>query len=257
MRGWIWMMAIGGFVGACATGPSRDPKQARVHYQIGLSYLEDQKYPEALKEFEDAARFDPTDAAFHMHVGIAYLQLEKTEEAAKWVSEACTMSDPFPECWNNLSHIELRRGHAAQAAQYAEKALATDTYSTPETALANLARAQLALKQPQKALATVQKALRLKPQACELRILLNPIYLRSNDLETALSEAKRTTFFCRLEPNAHLWEAYLLQKIGRRSDAEQKYREIMDLFRQPETIDASRVALERLKQRLPLQEPRS
>lgn len=257
MRGSMWIMTVLGLLGACATGPARDTKQARVHYQIGLSYLEDQKYPEALKEFEDATRFDPTDAAFHMHVGIAYLQLDKIDDAAKWVSEACTMTEPFPECWNNLSHIELRRGHATQAAEYAEKALTTDTYSTPETALANLARAQLALKQLPKALATVQRALRLKPQACDLRILLNPIYLRSNDLETALSEAKRTTFFCRLDPQAHLWEAYLLQKIGRRRDAEQKYREIMELFRQPETIDASRVALERLKQRLPLPEPRS
>ncbi len=256
MRGRSWITILL-WLGACAHGPEKDPKQARVHYQIGLSYLEDQKYPEALKEFEDAARFDPSDPALHMHVGIAYLQLEKIDEAAKWVSEACKMPEPFPECWNNLSHIELRRGHAAEAASYAEKALATDTYSTPETAFANLARAQLALKQPQKALTTLQKSLRLKPQACDLRILLNPTYIRLNDLETALSEARRTKFFCRLEPQAHLWEAYLLQKIGRRSDAEQKYREIMELFRQPETIDASRVALERLKKRLPLPEPRS
>lgn len=257
MRGWK-LIATVVWLGACAHGPSQqEAKQARVHYQIGLSYLEDQKYPEALKEFEEAARLDPTDSGLHMHVGIAYLQLDKLDESAKWVSEACKMTEPFPECWNNLSHIELRRGHATEAAAHAEKALTTDTYSTPETALANLTRAQLALNQPKKALATVQRALRLKPQSCDLRILLSPVHIRLGDLETALDEARRTSFFCRLEPNAHLWEAYLLQKIGRRSDAEQKYRSIMELFRQPETIDASRVALERLKKRLPLPEPRS
>ena len=40
-----------------------DPSLQYAHYHLGLSYFQEQRYPEALKELQSAAQFDPQNAA--------------------------------------------------------------------------------------------------------------------------------------------------------------------------------------------------
>ena len=42
-----------------------DPSLQQAHYHLGLSYFQEQRYPEALRELQRAAQFDPYNAAVH------------------------------------------------------------------------------------------------------------------------------------------------------------------------------------------------
>lgn len=240
---------------ACSHRSHSNPKEAGIHFQVGLSLFEDKEYPKALEEFKKARALDDASAAIRMHVGLAYLKIEKLNEASQEIELACKMQDPFPECWNNLSYVELKRGHPREAATFAQKALQTDTYPTPETALENWALAQIDIKDFKGARKNLEHARRLKPESCSLRTASVLLLGRQGDWDEALRESRRTIHLCRIDPAPHLWEAYALYKLGQRAQAEAKYHEILNLFNRPDAADAARVALDRLKNRIPLKEP--
>ncbi|MBS1983773.1 MAG: tetratricopeptide repeat protein [Bdellovibrionales bacterium] len=248
-----------GVLAACASNSQRseqDRTYAQTHFEVAIGFWQEGHFPEALAEFQKAHNLNPEEPDYLMHRGMAYLRLERFDLAEADVAQACTMRKPYPECWNNLAYVQLARKNAPAAAISARKALETDTYTAPELALGNLANAQIEMKQYAEAKATIDHALRLSPNNCDVRFLLSRLAIRQNDYDLALSESKRTVFFCRLNPTAHLWEAYSFYKIGQRARAERKYRDIMDLFRKSEAVDASRTALEKLNKRIPLDEPK-
>lgn len=244
------------FVSACSTHSlHRNEKQSQLHFQVGLSHFEDRDYPQALSEFQRALELDEGSSSILMHIGLAYLKMDKLEQAETRVRQACTLKEAFPECWNNLAYIQLRQHEPNKAAISAQKALAFDTYQTPEIAYENLSRAQIDLKQYAPARKNLEKALRIRPESCELRMTSALLLVRQGDFDEALRESKRTVFLCKLDPRAHLWEAYCEYRLGNRSLAEKKYNEILDLFNRADAADAARVAIDRLKNRIPLEEP--
>jgi CHAT domain-containing protein len=56
---------------------------ARTHYDLGVFYLTQQKYEEAIKEFENALRFDDKLAKLHNDLGAARFELAKIGEKEK------------------------------------------------------------------------------------------------------------------------------------------------------------------------------
>ena len=252
----ILLTAIPALLAACASHDApKDAARASTADQIGLGLLAENKGPESLALFEQAMALDSTQPEYQMHSGLSYVLLERFDEAEKRVGAACARVEIFPACWSHLADVQLRAGHPALAAKSARRALSVDTFPSPEIALAHLARAELALGRPNEALAAVEKALRLSPRSCDLRPLATLIRSRRGEFEAALDEAQRAVTFCPHDPRGHFWIAFSEYKLGRRDRAQKKYREIMDLFKQPEIVDKSRAAVERLQKRLPLDEP--
>lgn len=243
-------------LGACASSPHRNPQQAQLHFEVGVGFLQDGRYPDSLAEFEKAQSLDPDQATYRMHVGLAYYKMGLFPKAEETIGQACRAQTPYPECWYNLAIVALEAKKPKLAAAHARKALETVTYSSPEGALAVLARAETELKHFPEARQNIARALRLAPNNCALRNVLSLVLVRAQDFEAGLEEARRTAFLCRADSAAQLWEAYAFYKIGQRGAAQARFERIHESFRQQETVDAARVALERLKKRVPLDEPR-
>lgn len=240
-------------LGCASRGQS---EKADLHFEIGRSFYEDGRYPDSIAQFQAALQEDPNRPAALLYLGMAYYKIEHFDDAVKNIQKACGLSEVYPECWNNLAAVELGRGHAREAAAAAQKALSTDTYATPELALANLARAQLLLKDSRSALSNVDKALRLKPEACALRQLRVKVLAHRAEFEAGLNEAQTLVRNCPLDPSSHLWEAYALYKIGRRSEAASKYAQVPKLFAEGSATEESREALLLMKKKIPPNEPK-
>ena len=58
-----------------------DPSLQYAHYHLGLSYFQEQRYPEALSELQRAAQFDPQNAAVQFYQGYTLYQLKRYREA--------------------------------------------------------------------------------------------------------------------------------------------------------------------------------
>lgn len=243
------------FVSACRTGPAPKPEAAQMHYQIGVGYLGEDRFPEALTEFQTAQKLDPSDALFELHVGLAYLKLERLDDALKHVASACQRLPELPECWNNLAAVHLARREYPQTVTAAQKALSFDTYGTPESAEFHQAAALLAQKNYPAARAAAERGLKAKADDCLLRKLVIRIAARARQWPRAADESARGVIYCRADAGAYLWKAYTSARLGRLSEAETEYRRAADLFRQPAVVDASRAALERMRRGLPPEEP--
>lgn len=251
-------MILGLVTAACISNAPRGPSnqdKVEAYYQIGLSFFEEGRYPEAIGKFQDAYALDPQRYDILMNLGMTYMKVEKWDLALAKTSEACLAAKVYPECWNNLAIIYLKRGNAPKAKDSAKRALSVTTYSTPELALSNLARAHMLVGENRDARRELEKALRLNPEACAPRVLLGKTWLRLNEPEEALREVKIALARCPMAPEAHLWQAYIYYKLGQRRSARLKYEQIMELYKQGEVNDVSRLNLERLEKKVPLREP--
>jgi tetratricopeptide (TPR) repeat protein len=56
---------------------------ARTHHSLGVFYLTQRKYADAVKEFESAARLADENAKIHNDLGVAYFELAKTSATEK------------------------------------------------------------------------------------------------------------------------------------------------------------------------------
>ncbi len=236
-------------------GSPRNAEKTEAFFQIGLSFMEEGRYPEAVGKFEEAYAMDPRRYEILMHSGMAYMRMERWEEAVSKTSTACKSVKVYPECWNNLSLIYIKKGDARRAKDAAQKALDTNTYATPEIALSNLAQAELMLGENLLAKQHLDRAIRLKPDSCVPRLVLGKTWLRLNDPEEAVRALKLSVNRCPLQSEPHLWQAYAYYKLGQPKSSKRKYEQIIELFRKGSVVDQARGNLEKLQKRLVLNEP--
>lgn len=251
------LFLTGVLLSSCATQPGlHEQKEAQVRFELGSGFFEDGRYPDSIQQFELALSKDPRRNDIKMMLGMSYFKMEKYKKAEELILEAClNEKTPYPECWNNLAAVYLKDDKPTQAVDAANKALAIDTYPTPEMALGNLALAEVKLNQLSAAQAAIEKAMRFNPDNCLVRVVFTKVLIGQKVPEAALRETKTSIAHCPLMASAHLWQAYVYYKLGQRANAETKYKEIINTFRRGEAVDESRLALEKLHNRIPLKEP--
>jgi len=241
---------------ACSSTRNANSEISGDLYRIGVGMLSDGQFPQAISVLEQAREQDSENATIRSQLGLAYMKVENWEHAETHLREATRLDPEFAEAWNNLSAFYVMRKRPDEAIDAANKALKIPTYSTPEMARANLARARLLKEDYKGARSEAEKALRISPNHCGLRVLLSKTLVDDKDFEAALVEAQKARRTCPSWETAHLWEAYSYYKIGQRRQAQSKYAEIISLFKRGEAAEQSRVALKDLSQRIPLKEPK-
>jgi Tfp pilus assembly protein PilF len=219
---------------------------AQTHFDMGLGHLEDQRFPEAISEFQKAQEQDPNNPQIGLHLGIAELQAGHIKSAREHMEKACSEKSPYPECWNNLAYLELQAKRPKVAIQHAQKALETVTYSTPELALGNLAKGHIELKQFAQARPAIERALKISPENCNLRLIENLYFARQKNWKETLHRASRTSQICRSTPESYFWEAYAYAKLGKSDLARRKCGDVLEMFRNAVILDKGRACLEKL-----------
>ena len=88
----------------------------------GLKALENQKYPEAVEQFQKAVAQSPKDYAVHFHLGLALSLLNKDSEAIAEYKSVLELSPGLYEAELNLGILLLRQKMAAAAIPYLKAA---------------------------------------------------------------------------------------------------------------------------------------
>lgn len=68
---------------------------AQTHHALGIFYLTQRKYPEAIKEFQAALKFADRNAQIHNDLGAAYFELSKTEPKEKQLADLAQALEEF------------------------------------------------------------------------------------------------------------------------------------------------------------------
>jgi Tfp pilus assembly protein PilF len=127
---------------SCASTPKEDKLQkAKAHYQLGVSYLNDNNIQPAFVEFQKALELNPDDKETLNAIGVIYLlKLEDYPRAIEFLQKALRLDRNYSEAWNNLGVAYERTGKYNEAVEAYKAALLNTFYRNPEKALNNLGR---------------------------------------------------------------------------------------------------------------------
>ncbi|MDX2132709.1 MAG: tetratricopeptide repeat protein [Planctomycetota bacterium] len=186
-----WLASLDGL----ATSPPMHMLVAECWVDLGISSNSKDDLARAIAA-ADKAKGDPATAPFaHLVTATAYDYVDDADRAIEAYDQARTLLPENPIILNNLAYrLTLKRIRAADAVQYATKAVALSANESP-AARANfmdtLAQAQLAGGAPKDALATFTTAQSLAPGMPDLFVGLAECHQTLGDAAQAREQLRR------------------------------------------------------------------
>jgi tetratricopeptide (TPR) repeat protein len=198
------------------------------HYNRGITYLNDERYSEAVTAFQNAITLDSDFAAAHYNLGLAYLKMETYPRAVSSLEKTIALDPNHKAAHHALALSYLGQQELGKARDAAREALKIDPNYQPASALLEaidpsfkppetqdttqpdprqsidsqpdaksrqqmhyeLGAAYLDSKMHTEAIAEFQKAIDLDPDFTVAYISLGTVYLEMGQLDDAENAAK-------------------------------------------------------------------
>ena len=176
------------------------PQCARAHSNLGTEYLNRKDYRTALSHYQQAVSLRPEHAIFHNNLGRVYGVLGDLENAQAELMKATKLDPALAEAMNNLGIIYFQKKQYKEAAWL----FAQSDRRKPDARVAfNLAKAQLQLGLPDKAQASLQKALQLQPDYPDALLVLGVQLRKQGNNDAALDAFSRLLSIKPQDAEAH------------------------------------------------------
>ena len=191
------------------------PNSADLHLSLGYALLMDGRRPEALAEFEAAARLAPTDAAplvGQAAAEVAAVQEDHLARAADLLQSALKLQPEYAPAHLVAGLLAMRRGDAQVAEQSLRRAIELDASSFQ--AHSYLSVVQLATGDSTAALDSARKAVGMAPASALAHQSLATAYAFTGDLRQAGKEADLALQANAESPAAHLVRAQVRLAAG-------------------------------------------
>lgn len=103
-----------------------DPRLPMAHFLLGEIYLYQQTPSRALDEFQKELALNPTVWLVYWRLGDALIRLERYDDAEKVLKQSLWLNETFTGSYLLLGEIQLKKGDAALAAGFLNRALKLD-----------------------------------------------------------------------------------------------------------------------------------
>lgn len=135
-------------------------KKSRSHYELGVSYANDNKVQMAYVEFQKAYELNPNDKEVLNALGLVYIVFEDFQKAKESFTKAITIDPNFSEVHLNLGVVYSREGKWPAAVDEFKAALKNPIYRAPEKAYGNLGGAYYRLGRFDEAIDAYKEAIK-------------------------------------------------------------------------------------------------
>lgn len=156
------------------------------HLMLGKAYLNRQETQKAVAELERAVASNPNLPFVHFNLGIAYARAGYNSRAEQEFRRDILIEPDLPEPYQLLGEFYVRAGKDDEAERFFKQALQRD--SKMSDALSGLAKIYLRQERYQQALADVDAALRLAPNAGNLHFVRGRILTKMGRVDEAKKE---------------------------------------------------------------------
>jgi tetratricopeptide (TPR) repeat protein len=139
-----------------------DEKSAAAHNDLGTALMSQGRLPDALRHFQRAAALAPRDENVQFNLGNALNRASRADEAAAAYERALALNPAFPDAHANLGALLFSRGRVKEALPHFERAVELQ----PNSAVlhTNVASALAASGRYEDAMRHVRRALELNPE---------------------------------------------------------------------------------------------
>ena len=190
------LLVLGTFLGggACAS-LQRDKvarhKSAEAHYHIGVRYLQDGEYAQAMLELRKAEVFEPKDPRIQNAMGLVYFATDRPSEAEAAYRKALSLKKDYSEARVNLGTLYARQGRCEEAIPEYRKALEDPFYPTPALALHNIGLCYRSLGREREAEKALREAVDQDPNLFRAYLDLGRLYYAQNRMDEAVKVFRR------------------------------------------------------------------
>jgi type IV pilus biogenesis/stability protein PilW len=210
---------------ACAHTPSRkDRDAAEIHYQLGADALRSGRRGEAMKEFDEALKYDDRHAPAHLGRGLTFQLAGKTAEAEAEYRRALEIDPALPDAHNTLGQLLATSGRLEEAVKEFDLALDDMTYRDAYLARCNKGIALYRLGRREEGMTQLRTCISLAPRYCQGHRELGRIELEEGRLQDALQSFTRYTELCDRTPDAWYQLALARMRTGDPDRAREAFR---------------------------------
>jgi type IV pilus assembly protein PilF len=215
----------------CGHAPSRKEREtSEIHYNLGLESLRARRWPDALREFEEAIRIDVRFAEARVGRGLVYeFGYGKDAEAERDYRAAVELRPDYSEAHNDLGQLLARQGRHAEAIAEFDAALGNMYYGEPYVARCNKGQALWALGKKDDGKVEIRRCLEAAPRYCAGWRGLGRVELAEGRLKEALESLGKYGELCPTVPDAWLQLGLAQMKAGDADAARAAFRKCADL----------------------------
>ncbi|HEV2495145.1 MAG TPA: tetratricopeptide repeat protein [Terriglobia bacterium] len=194
----------------------RAPHDHRAYHDLGVVYLRENKYEEAITVLEKAVDFDPEVAATRVLLGQAYYESHQPSKAVAVLQQALRMKPDDPETRLYLGKAQFDSGDYQAAADNLGKL--AEKYPTPEVIQA------LTLAYEKRTMAEISRQGKFAPHSFEELMVLALEAKARGDADAALSHYRQAL---KAKPNAvgvHYAMGNVLVSLFKLDEATQEFK---------------------------------
>ncbi len=235
----------------CASSQQKLQKQRandpQYQYNIGLVYLQNGNYDEAIKHFNRALTLRPNFYLALNALGLTNFMQGEFQSAVAYFEKCLQVNPNFTEARNYLGSVYQELGLLDKAEDEFRKAIADETYKSRELPYYNLARLYLAQDKNEEALQLVEKSIEINSRMVMSLNLRGILLERLGRIKEAIESYRKAL---RINPqdinlNYNLAVAYF--KDDRREDAKMIFEKIYPQVKDQEIRDKINEYLKVLK----------
>ncbi len=216
---------------ACVHGASaRDRRGAEIHHDLGVEALRAGRWPDALREFDEAlAASDTFPEAYRGRALVLDLGFGRLEDAEQSYRRAIALRPAVSEAHNDLGQLLARTGRYDEAIREFDVALENMLYKEPFVARCNKALAVYRAGRKDEGVAQLRTCVASAPGYCRGRRDLGRVLLDERRTKEAVDELSAYARFCEKVPDAHLQLGLARMKAGDVGGARAEFERCRDL----------------------------
>ena len=218
---------------ACAsTHQSNKQRSAELKMEIGVSHLQRNNLPLALKELLGALELDPKNPYVQNNLGIVYFLREKYDLSVKYFTEAVNLSPSFTEAKNNLARVYIEQKQYSKATRLLDEVLADLTYTNAHSAYFNYGLLYFNQNKYDQAKVYLSKILNENREDCYTQVYYARSLMETKFTKLAAEQLDKATQFCVREQvdDAHFYGAIAYYRIGNKQKALARFEELVKIF---------------------------
>lgn len=209
---------------ACVT--VQDQRQASALKDLGTSYLMEGNTPLAIKTLLQARELNPRDARIHHELGLAYFARGLGVEAEACFKRALELDPTLTEARLNLAGLYISVERYADAIPLLEQTVADPTYKAPDRAYNNLGWCYYQMGRRNDAERAYNQALQLSPRFCHAWYNKGLLYDEDGNMAETFNIWSRAVQYCPDDPSYSLSFGILLMRLNRMEEARTYFQRV-------------------------------
>lgn len=236
---------------ACASS-DKNLLIAKSHLDLGNSFYNQQRYPEALREMLKAQKLDPENALILNALGLTYHARGRSDLAIKSLREALDLQPSFTDARNNLVRIYID----SKDFKSAEKELALVkkdlTYGALDKVYFNEGLMYYDQKKFENAVEPFAHAVEYSRGSCPAHHYYGRTLFELKKYAEAATALDRAVAFCQKSGNdePHYYSALAHYRAGDKRRAAVRFEEILQLYPNGQYYERSKSLLEIVRKEL-------